>query len=688
VGRHVKKNALRGFGVCLSLFLAFGSLSLTQVFIDSKPASANEFDTALGTLTFNELTQARTIFRGSGAGTVETKPPLGTISDNGGRLLNDRVLYSSVITIDGTPIDALVTTVSLGDRATIGKFDGGQAVSSAPNLFQSELSYPANSTDKRVTFSFRFFVGGTYNGVQDAGTVAVLKNVLVNSYDLDSTQFTEMTGFQSYFVSSNTTLRIDNSTVGRTRFVDNVAGGASTWTAADGSYTKGRVQAKFNSLSSFEVSIGAEGGSGSWFAIDFGAGYGWTEGATLFTPVETLNLEGNRPPTSTNTTLNVTAGNAVTLDRSEFGNYSDPDSNILVSVRIDSIPNTATLERQVGGTWTAVTNGTVIPTSDIDSGKLRYIHAGVTNDQLSFSVNDGLVFSTSQNTITFVPVSQAQTITFLNPGNKTPNQTISSSATASSGLTVTLSSSTPGVCTVSGLSIVLTGTEGTCTITANQAGNGSFAAAPFVTQSFQVSAVVVDYTLTYDGNSPFSGSAPTSEVGSGAVTIKANTGNLTKSGFSFGGWLINGVEYAPGDIYTLSANATATAIWTPVYTLTYDSNSPTSGLAPADQVDSGFVAVRSNSGNLTKTGYTFGGWSINGVTFAPGASFNLSADATATAIWTPVVPDNPTPTATVPSSQGDQKLAQTGFASGEYLMLVPLFLFIAGFGSVVLARKI
>lgn len=689
--RHVKKKAFRGVGASLALLLAIGSLSLIPVLIENEPVLANEFDTAQGTLTFNENTQARTVFRGSGAGTVATSLPLGTTSDRGGRDLNDRVLYSSVVTINGTPIDALITTVSLGDRATIGRFDGGSAITSspggAPNLFQPEISYPADSVDKRVTFSFRFFVGGTYNGVQDAGTVAVLQNVLVNSYDLDSTQFTEMTGFQSYLLSPNTTLTVDNSNVGRTRFIDNVAGGSSTWTDTTGSYTKGRVQAKFDNMSSFTVSIGATGATGGWFALDFGAGFGWTEGATTFIPLETANTAGNRPPASTDTTTNVTAGNPITLSRSEFGNYSDPDANPLISVRIDSIPPNSALERLAGSTWTQVTDGTVIPTADIDSGKLRYIHSGVTSNQLSFSVNDGLVFSVSPNTATFVPVTQAQSITFLNPGNKTPNQTIASSATASSGLTVTLSSSTPGVCTISGLNIVLTGTGGTCTVVANQAGNGSFASAPSVPQSFQVSAVIVDYTLTYNGNSPTSGSVPTSEVGSGAVTIKANTGNLAKSGFTFGGWLINGVTFAPGAIYTLSANATATAIWTPVFTLTYNGNTPTSGLPPANQVGSGSTTIHNNSGNLSKSGYNFGGWSIGGVTFAPGASYDLTADATATAIWTAVVATIST-TQVIPASNNQKipKLALTGFASLEYLMLILVFLVLAGASSLVIAR--
>jgi hypothetical protein len=58
---------------------------------------------------------------------------------------------------------------------------------------------------------------------------------------------------------------------------------------------------------------------------------------------------------------------------------------------------------------------------------------------------------------------------------------------ASSGLGVTYSSATPGVCAVSG-SIISMLNPGTCTISASQAGNGTYSAAPSVTQSFAITA--------------------------------------------------------------------------------------------------------------------------------------------------------------------------------------------------------
>ena len=61
------------------------------------------------------------------------------------------------------------------------------------------------------------------------------------------------------------------------------------------------------------------------------------------------------------------------------------------------------------------------------------------------------------------------------------------SATASSGLPVTFASTTASVCTVSGNTVTIVAV-GTCSITASQAGNATYAAAVPVTQSFLVSS--------------------------------------------------------------------------------------------------------------------------------------------------------------------------------------------------------
>ena len=89
-----------------------------------------------------------------------------------------------------------------------------------------------------------------------------------------------------------------------------------------------------------------------------------------------------------------------------------------------------------------------------------------------------------------VPSLSVQSITFTSspPASATVGgSSYLVSAVASSGLTVTLSvaSASAGVCTISGASVSLVG-SGTCTIDASQPGNGSYQAAPTVSQSFTV----------------------------------------------------------------------------------------------------------------------------------------------------------------------------------------------------------
>jgi hypothetical protein len=85
---------------------------------------------------------------------------------------------------------------------------------------------------------------------------------------------------------------------------------------------------------------------------------------------------------------------------------------------------------------------------------------------------------------------ESQTITFANPGGQTFGSPLTLVATASSGLTVSFTSTTTGVCTVNGTTATFV-TTGTCTIDANQAGNSAFAAAAVIEQSFNVINVYV-----------------------------------------------------------------------------------------------------------------------------------------------------------------------------------------------------
>lgn len=100
-----------------------------------------------------------------------------------------------------------------------------------------------------------------------------------------------------------------------------------------------------------------------------------------------------------------------------------------------------------------------------------------------------LAATSVSNSFSVVPTPQ--TITFISPGNQTlgtaPPALV---ATSSSGLPVTLTSTTASVCTLLGSAVTLL-TAGDCTVIASQAGNGSFAAAANVSQTFTVAAAPV-----------------------------------------------------------------------------------------------------------------------------------------------------------------------------------------------------
>lgn len=98
------------------------------------------------------------------------------------------------------------------------------------------------------------------------------------------------------------------------------------------------------------------------------------------------------------------------------------------------------------------------------------------------------------------PQPMAQTITFTSPGDQVLGLTPAAlAATSTSGLTVSYATSTPGVCTVSGTTLTLTGV-GTCTLAASQAGDATYAAAEPVTHSITVTPGAQTLSFTSPGS--------------------------------------------------------------------------------------------------------------------------------------------------------------------------------------------
>jgi hypothetical protein len=118
-----------------------------------------------------------------------------------------------------------------------------------------------------------------------------------------------------------------------------------------------------------------------------------------------------------------------------------------------------------------------------------------------------------------------QTITFGTLAAKvTTDAPFALTGTASSGLTVSYSSSAPGVATVSGSTVTIIG-AGTTTITASQAGNGNYAAATPVGQTLTVTVpTVLAWELNAATGSETSVNSTTTATGVNTSALTRGTG--------------------------------------------------------------------------------------------------------------------------------------------------------------------
>lgn len=84
--------------------------------------------------------------------------------------------------------------------------------------------------------------------------------------------------------------------------------------------------------------------------------------------------------------------------------------------------------------------------------------------------------------------------------------------------------------------------------------------------------VELTYTITYDGNTNTSGTAPTDSnipyIQGSTVTVLGNTGSLAKTGYTFAGWNTEsngtGTSYSQGNTFAINANTTLYAKWTAI----------------------------------------------------------------------------------------------------------------------------
>ena len=127
----------------------------------------------------------------------------------------------------------------------------------------------------------------------------------------------------------------------------------------------------------------------------------------------------------------------------------------------------------------------------------------------------------------------------------------------------------------------------------------------------------ITYSITYNGNSPTSGSVPTDATAyasNATVTVAGNSGTLARAGYAFGGWCTtqpaagaacSGTSRAVASTFSITSNSTLYAVWTAnTLTVTTDEQSGSA----IDNTTTTTGASMSSPGTPTRTGYVFSGW--------------------------------------------------------------------------------
>ena len=135
-------------------------------------------------------------------------------------------------------------------------------------------------------------------------------------------------------------------------------------------------------------------------------------------------------------------------------------------------------------------------------------------------------------------------------------------------------------------------------------------------------------TLSVNGSNSVTCSIESSQSFSSTDILKVSYAGTAKA------IRISKLEYS----YTTSGGDQPTT-----WTVTYDANGATSGDVPVDEneydTENSTVTVLGNTGDLAKTGCAFDGWNTQanggGTTYAVGSKFNISANTTLYAKWTP-----------------------------------------------------
>lgn len=436
------------------------------------------------------------------------------------------LLYPSAGVIEGVSVDVTVEMIAV-TNSNNASFDWDPPTDSqfnnvALNQDQEDLiilDMGNSGKPIEIVLRFRFWESGTvaYVSSQVSGVAVELRNLLLNTYDLDANQYVAFSGFQSYDLDSSTSVTV--SQIAGTRLVKFL--GPSGGLSGTNSFTIGRARVVYDQVSSVDVQIFAP--SSALYGLQFGAGVAWPSS------VRASNTF-NAAPTSSDTTKYVVTGSPSVLNLSDFGPYSDPDSNPFFDVKFEASSDLSGLQLFDGSSTISPAAGSTVSVQAITSGRLSYLLPASSPATVSFRVGDGLTYSAAVYSLNLLPALAPQVITFPErQGAIDPNSgAFSSSATTSSLLPLTLTSNTPNVCsTVNNSDIVplITSSRTACSVTATQEGDSNFASAEPVTRVFYFSNQEISFSPI--ANQPFVASATISSGAFANSTLPVTLTSIT-----------------------------------------------------------------------------------------------------------------------------------------------------------------
>jgi hypothetical protein len=314
------------------------------------------------------------------------------------------------------------------------------------------------------------------------------------------------------------------------------------------------------------------------------------------------------------------------------------------------------------GVGSATTNGSGVAT--LSNVSLTGINAGSypTGVGASFAGDTFLVTSSGTNSLTVNPANQ--TINFAALPNKTfGNADFTVSATSSSGLTVSFGAT--GNCNMASATTVHITGAGSCTVTASQAGNSNYNAAPNVGRSFSIAKATTTTTISSAINPTLYGQMAkfTAQVSSTAGQ-PAGTVQFKIDGVNFG----SPVALGAGGKASIQLSSLAIGNHTVSALYGGAANYATSGATMTQNVNKGWVKVTvTGSKNPAHYGntvtYTVTVTPIGPATGVPNGVINLFVDGQHVQTYHTLVNGTTTFTVTLNLPNGNHSI-KAGYSDG------------------------